>query len=93
MKMKPVGWGVWGVAAAVLVLISPAFAQQQEQRYFITEADWPCHSRYRLEFDAGAYWRGPEDLRALQASATGTTDVRPLAESPTDPQKQTAERP
>ncbi len=82
----PVGWRVWSVAATVFVLVTPAFAQQQEERYHLTEADWPCHGRYRLEFDAGAYWRGPEDLQALQASANGTVDVRPLAEDLFAPQ-------
>lgn len=48
--------------------------------YSLSEADWPCHGRYRETFSAGAFWQGPSLDGAAEALA-GAPATRKLAET------------
>ncbi len=70
-------------ALLVLLLAAPpgsARAQTQEEGAFLlTEADWPCHAKYRLAFSSEAYWRRPV-LGEATEGWRHDREVRKLAE-------------
>ena len=58
---------------------------QDREVYRLTEEDWPCHGRYRAEFEAGTIWAGPV-LDPAEAKRREVPAIVKLAEEAAAPQ-------
>jgi hypothetical protein len=72
--------GIWLTAVLAPGGTAPHAQQAPGERADeISEADWPCHGRYRPAFSAGAFWQGPT-LDGTAAELTRRPEARKLAE-------------